>query len=103
MRIHLHRLSRAPKATVERVTGDVTHLRIDGMACDAICATRTQRALAALDGVEDVHVDFEHGTAVVRGAPRQAEEYDRALGRVVTAMPLRRAIERTVRRLRRAR
>ncbi|HZP58238.1 MAG TPA: heavy-metal-associated domain-containing protein [Dehalococcoidia bacterium] len=94
MRIKLSRLFRFPSASVIGREGDVTRVRVEGLVCDRVCAMRAQRALASLDGVREVHVDFARGEARVRGAPHEAGAYEAAVRRVVLGKPLRRALER---------
>jgi copper chaperone CopZ len=92
----------APRATILSADGDTTRLRIDGMVCDAVCATRTRRALLAVAGARDVRIDFASGTAEVDGPPQAQAAYERALRRVVVGGVLRRTVERLHRTLRRA-
>lgn len=98
MRILIHRLRQAPRATVLSVAGDRTRLRVEGLVCDSICATRTRNALMALDGVRAVRVDFASGIADVEGTPHDSASYDRALQRAVAGGGVRRLIERILRR-----
>ena len=47
-------------------TTDMTTLKIEGMMCQH-CQARVDKALRAVDGVEDVTVDLENGSAAVTG------------------------------------
>jgi copper chaperone CopZ len=98
MRIHLHRLLTSPKVRVQSVESDVTHLTIEGLACDTVCAARTRGALERIDGVREVTVEFETGSATGVGAAQDPRMYERAVQAVVVGMPLRRALERARRR-----
>ena len=41
------------------------HLKIDGMTCGG-CANSVNRVLREINGVGDVQVDWQHGTATVQ-------------------------------------
>ena len=90
MRLHLHRLFTSPKVSVESSDGGRTVVHIDGLVCDDVCAVRSQRALTQLEGVRNVSVDFDAGTATIEGAPHSESDYQRALDSVVAMKPLRR-------------
>ena len=90
MRLHLHRLLTSPTVRIESADADRTLVHIDGLVCDDVCATRSQRALSQLDGVRNVSVDFDSGTATIEGPPHSEADYQRALDSVVAAKPLRR-------------
>ena len=90
MRLHLHRLFTSPTVRVESRDVDRTTVHIDGLVCDDVCATRSQRALSQLDGVGHVAVDFDTGTATIDGAPHEEADYQRALDSVVAMKPARR-------------
>ena len=94
MRFHWQRLLQNPTARVIAVDGDIVRLRVEGMVCSGVCAVRTRQALAAIEGVRRVHVDFDAGEATVEGTPRDAVVYERAVAAVVFARPLRKLIER---------
>jgi len=93
MRLHLHRLFTSPTVRVQSADADRTVVHIDGLVCDDVCAVRSQRALSQLDGVRNVTVDFDAGTATIEGAPHSEAEYQRALDSVVAGKPLRRWLE----------
>ena len=99
MRILWRRLLVNPTTSVETRDGDTTVLRVDGLACDTVCAARTREALAALPGVTDVRVDLDTGRATITGAPHDPDVYERAVTSQVAVRPLRRAIEALHRRL----
>lgn len=40
-------------------------LRVKGMTCGG-CATRVEKALRSTEGVQDVHVSFERGRAIIK-------------------------------------
>ena len=102
MRLHLHRLLTNPRTRVLSRDGEVTRLQVAGLVCDRVCAARTASALRKIDGVRDVRVDFDSGVAMVRGTPAPDEAYERAVASVVAGRPVREAIERFARALRRS-
>lgn len=89
-----------PTTRVESVDGELVRLKVDGLVCSSVCAVRTKQALAAIDGVRRVSVDFDRGEAVVEGAPQPADVYERAVTSAVAGKPLRRALAALTRRLR---
>ena len=93
-RFKWNRLLVNPTTTVEEQHGETTRLRVDGLVCSTVCAVRTKQALAALDGVRSVHVDFDAGIATIEGRPHSPETYERAVTAVVAGKPLRRLVER---------
>ena len=93
MRIRWNRLFTDVKTSVESQADGVTRLRVDGMVCDEVCARRAGDALAAMPGVDSVDVDFDAGTATVRGAAHEAADYDRAVRGVVAGKPARRLLD----------
>ena len=93
MHIIWRRLLTSPATRVESIDGDITHLKVDGLVCDTLCAARTRDGLLALDGVDDVIVDLDSGIATIRGQRHSPDEYDRAVMKQVAARPLRRFIE----------
>jgi len=50
-------------------------LKIDDMACSG-CSDSIQKALSALEGVEEVHAAYESGTANVSYNSKQVSETD---------------------------
>ena len=92
-RFKWHRLLVNPTTHIESVEGDVVRLKVDGLVCSSVCAVRTKRALAALPGVNAVHVDFESGIVTIQGAPHDAAEYERAVTSVVALRWIRRLPE----------
>ncbi len=105
LQIHPSRLRTAPGLrTIERGEGYTT-FAVDGLVC-GMCAARTHSALAGVEGVHGVEVDLGRGVAVVRhdgDLPRMAT-MQRAVDRVVIALPVRRLLDRlTHRRARGAR
>jgi copper chaperone CopZ len=96
-RFKWHRLRTNPTTHIESQDGGLTTLRVEGLVCSSVCAVRTKEALLALEGVDEVRVDFETGVAAIRGRAHTAEEYERAVTGAVAGKPLRRLIERTVR------
>jgi len=92
-RFKWRRLLTNPTTHIESQEGEVTRLRVDGLVCSSVCAVRTKEALARLDGVERVRVDFDAGIATIEGAPQDAEAYERAVTGAVAGKPLRRLIE----------
>jgi copper chaperone CopZ len=99
MRFRWHRLLQNPTTRVIAVDGGVARLRVDGMVCSGVCAVRTRQALASVEGVRSVHVDFDAGEATVEGTPRDAAVYERAVARAVLARPARKLIERAALRM----
>lgn len=93
MRFAWKRLLTNPRTRVESSDDGVTRLRIEGLVCDAVCAARTHDALARIDGVRHVDVDFESGVATVEGRRRPPEVYERAVSSAVAGRPLRRLLE----------
>jgi len=77
---------------------------VHGLVC-GVCALRTRAALESVAGVREACVDLDAGTATLAlasGAALDASavramqrDMQRALDRVVVAMPVRRAIQRT--------
>lgn len=100
-RFHWRRLLTNPTTHIESVEGDVTRLRVDGLVCSSVCAVRTKQALRRLDGVRRVSVDFDSGIATIEGVPHDAATYERAVTAAVAGKPVRRAIERIARAVRR--
>ena len=94
MRVLWHRFLTNPRTHVLSREGETTQLKIEGLACDDVCAARSRRALSKLDGVRDVRVDLDSGIATIEGRPHEPEDYARAIDSVVTMRPLRRALER---------
>ncbi|MDA1004485.1 MAG: heavy metal-associated domain-containing protein, partial [Chloroflexi bacterium] len=97
LRLHPRRLALAPTiAAYESAGPDRARVRVDGMVC-AACAARTSVALGRVDGVRDVTVDLEAGSAMFRyeaGHPPAVAELQRALDTVVVAAPARRVLAR---------
>ena len=90
------RLATAPTLRVTDATPERAVVRIEGLVC-ALCAARTQQALAAVPGVEAARVDLEAGTAELRyalGSTPDEEALRRALASVVIGGAMRRWIER---------
>ncbi|MYE31388.1 MAG: cation transporter [Chloroflexi bacterium] len=95
LQIHPSRLRTAPGLrTIERGEGYTT-FAVDGLVC-GMCAARTRSALSDIESVRDVEVDLERGVAVVRheGDPPRVAAMQRAVDRVVIALPLRRLLDR---------
>lgn len=93
--IHPSRLGTAPGLrTIERGDG-YTRFAVDGLVC-GMCAGRTRSALADIEGVHDVEVDLARGVAVVHheGDLPRMSAMQRALDRVVIALPVRRLLDR---------
>lgn len=93
MKLRLSRLLSYPRTRVIERHGDVTRIAIDGLVCSSVCAVRSRQALARLDGVRRVHVDFDGGVATVEGPPADDAAYQRAIDGVVAGKPLRRALD----------
>ena len=93
MRIFWRRLLTAPSVRVLSSEDDTVRLKVEGLACDGVCAVRAQDALRRVPGVRDAIVDFDSGIATVVGTPTDAAVYDRAVKRVVAGMGLRRVVE----------
>lgn len=101
-RLHLRRLLVAPRVAVAASTPAGAEVRVDGLVC-GVCALRTAAALRSVRGVQDACVDLDAGRATLSLAPGAVVDpvaMQRALERVVIAMPLRRRIERLVATLR---
>jgi copper chaperone CopZ len=94
MELRLDRLFAYPRTRVLSREGDVTRVKIEGLVCSSVCAVRSRRALARIDGVRRVDVDFESGIATIEGAPSDAAVYQRAIDGVVAGKPLRSALDR---------
>jgi copper chaperone CopZ len=103
VRIIWRRLLTNPTTHIASRDGDVTRLQVDGLVCDKVCAVRTKQALEELPGVRSASVDLDTGIATIEGAPLDADTYERAVTGAVVGKPLRRAIERMHRALRRPR
>ncbi len=93
MKLRLARLFTYPSARVLSVGGDVTRVRIDGLVCDRVCAARSRRALARIEGVRSVSIDFDAGIATVEGPPIPGGFYTRAIDTAAAGRPLRRALD----------
>jgi copper chaperone CopZ len=94
VRVLLHRLFHNPSVRVVGREGDRTHLEVEGLFCDDVCAARTRRSFERIEGVRAVSIDFESGTAVVEGDVADPGAYEGALASVVTLKPLRRGLDR---------
>ena len=94
MRILWHRLLTNPRTHVESADGDATRLKVEGLACDAVCVRRTRKALLKLEGVRRVSVDLDDGIATIEGAQYPADVYERVVTSQVAGKPVRRLIER---------
>ncbi len=53
-------------------------LKISGMMCE-MCVKHVTKALSSLSGVEEVHVDLDSGTAVVKGEKIAQDVYAKAI------------------------
>jgi copper chaperone CopZ len=103
LRLHLSRLLAAPRIEgierIEGVEGGATGgegLRLRGVAC-GVCATRTEAALASVEGVEAATVDLGSSRATLRLSPGASVEIatlQRALEGAVVGMSMRRRTER---------
>ncbi|MDE3097201.1 MAG: cation transporter [Chloroflexota bacterium] len=93
MKLRLTRLFTYPSAHVLSVAGDVTRVRIDGLVCDRVCAARSHRALARIEGVRSVSIDFDAGIATVEGPAAPGGVYARAIDGAAAGRPLRRALD----------
>ena len=71
----------------------MVRLKVDGLVCSSVCAVRTQRALAALPGVDAVRIDFDSGIATIEGTPHDAADYERAVKNMVAMRWSRRLLE----------
>lgn len=101
LRLHPRRLLTAPRVEVTAVAPGSAQVTVHGLVC-GVCAMRARTALERVPGVSEACVDLEGGTAtlsIAAGADldgRMQDEMQRALDRVVVAMPVRRAIARIV-------
>ena len=96
MRVHLRRLTRAP-----RVEADGDELVIHGLVC-SVCASRTRAALLSVPGVRSGEVDLDRGRARLRFDPGDRPDVatlQHALEGVVIGLTVRRVIERGVSRI----
>jgi hypothetical protein len=100
-RFKWHRTLVNPTARILSREGDVTRLQVEGLVCSSVCGVRTKQALSALEGVHRVSVDFETGIATIEGQWHDPAAYERAVTGAVAGKPLRRAIERIDRFIRR--
>jgi len=104
LRLHLSRLLVAPR--VERAEDDATEgggYRLSGVVC-GVCATRTEAALASVEGVEAATVDLGGSRATLRlspGASVDVAALQHALEGAVVGMSMRRRTERVAGRVRR--
>ena len=95
------RFLRVPEARVVELQSDQATLEIDGLVC-GICSSRVASALRNVAGVEDAQCDLNSSRArVVLNRDVDAEVLVSAVTGSVIAMPLRRAIDRVARLLRR--
>ncbi len=104
LRLHPRRLLSAPRVEVTSVAAGAAQVTVHGLVC-GVCALRTRAALESVAGVREACVDLDAGTATLAlasGATLDASsvramqrDMQRALDRVVVAMPVRRAIQRT--------
>ncbi len=95
------RFLRVPEARVVELQSDQATLEIDGLVC-GICSSRVASALRSVAGVEDAQCDLESSSArVVLNRDVDADVLVSAVTGSVIAMPLRRAIDRVARLLRR--
>lgn len=53
-------------ATASAVPATLIHLNVEGMQCAFECKPKVEAALAGVEGVESVEVDFESKTATVK-------------------------------------
>jgi copper chaperone CopZ len=96
--LHPARLLTSPEARVlDRREGRTT-IAVDGLVC-GVCAARTRRALAGIDGVRAVEVDLARGLAHIEHGrvPPEVEALRRALDGVVVANGWRRRLARLAR------
>ncbi len=94
LHIHLRRLLTAPRLRVTSTGGRRSELAIEGLVC-GVCASRTERALRSVPGVEGASVDLASGSATIEqgeAAPDLAQLAD-AVDGVVIARPWRLRIE----------
>ena len=92
--IHPRRLLTAPRLRVTSEGARRSELAIDGLVC-GVCASRTERALLAVPGVEGASVDLDRGCATIEhgdAAPDLAR-LAAAVDGVVIARPWRLRIE----------
>ncbi|MXZ46297.1 MAG: heavy-metal-associated domain-containing protein [Chloroflexi bacterium] len=105
LHVHPSRLRTAPALRAIESDDGSTTFAVDGLVC-GMCAARTRSALSGTEGVRGVEVDLERGVAVVRheGDPPRLATMQRAVDRMVIALPVRRLLDRlTHRRARSAR
>ena len=101
LQIHPRRLLTAPSLRVTAQCARRSELAIDGLVC-GVCASRTERALRSVPGVEGASVDLARGCATIEhgeAAPDLAQLAD-AVDGVVIARPWRLRIEAWAARLR---
>ncbi len=94
LRIHPRRLLTAPRLRVSSGDERRSVLAIDGLVC-GVCASRTERALRSVPGVERASVDLASGCATIEhgeAAPDLAQLAG-AVDGVVIARPWRVRIE----------
>ena len=92
--IHPRRLLTAPRLRVTSEDERRSELAIDGLVC-GVCASRTERALRSVPGVEGASVDLARGCATIEhgdAAPDLAQLAN-AVDGVVIARPWRLRIE----------
>ena len=94
LRIHPRRLLTAPRLRVTSGDERRSKLAIAGLVC-GVCASRTERALQNVPGVERASVDLASGSATIEhgeATPDLAQLAD-AVDRVVIARPWRVRLE----------
>jgi copper chaperone CopZ len=73
-------------------------VRVDGLACDAVCARRVKTSLARLPGVSRVEYRPDDDSFLLVGTGEVPESaVNRAVQRAAVAMPVRRLIGRLTR------
>ena len=94
IQLHPRRLLTAPRLRVTSKGAWRSELAIDGLVC-GVCASRTERALRSIPGIERASVDLASGCATIEhgeAAPDLAQLAD-AVDGVVIARPWRLRIE----------
>ena len=95
------RILRVPEARVVELQSDQATLEIEGLVC-GICSSRVASALQSVAGVEDAQCDLDSSRArVVLNRDVDGDALVSAVAGSVIAMPMRRAIDRLARSLRR--
>ena len=94
VRLYPHRLLREPALRPLARTPGRSNYRVEGLVC-GLCAARTQRALAAVEGAGDVTVDLASATVELAhdgGSAPPLAALSRALDGVVIAERARRTL-----------